>query len=156
MDIWQFFVKYWLEWAFGLIASGVLVGAKFYVRAKQKDFLLKIEEVKNKAKAEVIAKLEGEIKAVSEESAAADKRISGDLEHLSLDIDNITAGLLSLQGKQFKEQCREYLQPEYVISVDEFEQLTEDHAAYNALGGNHKGDALFESVKTKFNAQVSK
>lgn len=156
MDIGQFFIKYWLEWVFGLIASGILVGARFYVRAKKKEWKDEFLAEEEKAKAEVIIKLEKEIEEVRTESTAADSKMDAELECLSLAVENLTQGILSIQGKQFKEQCREYLQPGVIISVEDFEQLTEDHDAYNALGGNHKGDTLFESVKIKFNAQNTK
>lgn len=33
--------------------------------------------------------------------------------------------------------------------MEEFESITDDHTTYNALGGNHDGDTLFEMVKRK-------
>lgn len=68
----------------------------------------------------------------------------------------IQRGLLSVQGSQFKNDCRKLLEPGYVITIDEFEQLDKDHMAYNGLGGNHTGDQLFALVKTKYESQITK
>ena len=59
------------------------------------------------------------------------------------------SGLLSIQGRDFKRHCRELLDDEHEITLDEWEQIDADHEAYNGLGGNHKGDQLYELVKKK-------
>ena len=67
----------------------------------------------------------------------------------------IKQGLLAVQGHEFRNKCRKLLTQD-IIKSDEFEQLENDHAAYNGLGGNHKGDSLFDQVKTKYYAQLTK
>ena len=42
-----------------------------------------------------------------------------------------------------------------IILPEEYEQLESDHVAYNGLGGNHKGDSLFEQVTAKYFAQLT-
>lgn len=37
----------------------------------------------------------------------------------------------------------------FVIIEREFNAITIQHIAYNNLGGNHKGDALYEMVQEK-------
>lgn len=61
----------------------------------------------------------------------------------------IKQGLLSLQGRDFREECYRLLKENHVITLEEYEQVESDHAAYNALGGNHNGDHLYELVKHK-------
>lgn len=58
-------------------------------------------------------------------------------------------GILSIQRRTFKQECRELLREGHEITLAEFEALQEEHNIYHSLGGNHDGDALFEMVKTK-------
>ena len=64
-------------------------------------------------------------------------------------LELIKNGLLAVQGHEFRNKCRKLLRQE-TITLDEYEQLESDHIAYNGLGGNHKGDSLFDQVKTKY------
>lgn len=64
-------------------------------------------------------------------------------------LDLIKSGLLAVQGHEFRNKCRKLLAQD-TITPDEYEQLESDHVAYNGLGGNHKGDSLFDQVKTKY------
>ena len=69
-------------------------------------------------------------------------------------VDNlelIKSGLLAVQGHEFRNKCRRLLTQEE-IKPEDYEQLESDHLAYNGLGGNHKGDSLFDQVKTKYYA----
>lgn len=71
-------------------------------------------------------------------------------------VDNlelIKSGLLAVQGHEFRNKCRRLLAQEE-IKPEDYEQLESDHLAYNGLGGNHKGDSLFDQVKTKYYAQL--
>ena len=71
------------------------------------------------------------------------------LTAVATNLDLIKKGLLAVQGHEFRNKCRKLLAQE-TISPDEYEQLESDHTAYNGLGGNHKGDSLFDQVKTKY------
>ena len=68
-------------------------------------------------------------------------------------LDLIKQGLLAVQGHEFRNKCRKLLAQDY-IKPEDYEQLESDHQAYNGLGGNHKGDSLFDQVKTKYYAQL--
>lgn len=83
-----------------------------------------------------------------------DEKINKDIASIFVAIENLNVGILSIQGKQFRDMCEELLSPDHVITVQEFEQLEEDYAAYKGLGGNHRGDALHSSVVEKFNKQL--
>ena len=83
-----------------------------------------------------------------------DKRIRADIEALYLSLESNTKGILSIQGKQFRDMCEWLLSPDHVITVQEYEQFEEDYVAYKGLGGNHRGDALYKSVVEKFNKQL--
>lgn len=72
-------------------------------------------------------------------------------------LKRITNGLLSVQGKAFREECLKLLDSKHTyITMEEMEQCIADHDAYNAMGGNHFGDNLFKQVETKFNIQMHK
>ena len=83
-----------------------------------------------------------------------DRKIKADIEAMYLALDNNTKGLLSIQGKQFRDMCEWLLSQEHFITVSEYEQFQEDYVAYKGLGGNHRGDALYKSVVEKFNKQL--
>ena len=57
-----------------------------------------------------------------------------------------------MQGKVFKGDCRRLLEPNHIITEEEYEDIVADHKSYNGLGGNHIGDSLFLSVMKKWNA----
>lgn len=72
-------------------------------------------------------------------------------------LTRINNGLLSVQGKTFREECKLLLKQEHeIITVEEMEQCTEDHSFYNAMGGNDTGDELYRLVTIKFNNQNKK
>lgn len=66
------------------------------------------------------------------------------------EIDGLRGGMLSIQGRNFKNDCHKLLKADHVIDLKEYEQLLADHIAYNKLGGNHEGDALFSMVEAKY------
>ena len=150
----DFFIKYWVEWVCGLVAAGIVLFAKHYVKLQKKaleDAWRKKEEA---AKDEVIKKLEGELETEIKKSEEADDEMKEQIEGLSYLIDNLTQGVLSIQGKQFRDICLYLLDPDHIISIQEYEQFEEDYAAYKALGGNHRGDALHDRVVEKFTNQL--
>lgn len=91
---------------------------------------------------------------VSEQERAnrEDSNIQASLEITDAKLENLTKGLLSIQGKQFRADCRELLEQDHHLTQEEFMEISADHDAYNALGGNHTGDMLFDAVRKKFNA----
>lgn len=79
----------------------------------------------------------------------ADKRIEES-------IDKMQDGMLSIQGRNFKNDCHKLLKPDHTIYVKEYEQILSDHIVYNKLGGNHEGDELFAMVKAKYQNTIGK
>ena len=71
-------------------------------------------------------------------------------EAIHKEIDGLRGGMLSIQGRNFKNDCHRLLKADHVIDLKEYEQLLADHIAYNKLGGNHEGDALFSMVEAKY------
>ena len=123
----EWLATYWLEVLFGLVLGLIAWGGKklihFYVEEMKR--LLKATEDNIWAK-------------VKEKDEKQDQKMN-----------ELLAGLLSIQGRAFKEKCRELLEVEHLITVTELENITKDHEAYKGLGGNHEGDTLFNLILEK-------
>jgi hypothetical protein len=83
-----------------------------------------------------------------------DNRLHAEIDGLRDDFKIIKGGILSIQGRDFKADCRMLLQPEHMITLNEFEAIIEEHEVYKSLGGNHEGDALFTLVEQKYGKQL--
>lgn len=83
-----------------------------------------------------------------------DDKIYQSVDNLRGDMNILKGGILSLQGRGFKHDCRALLEDGHIITLNEFEALDTEHNIYKSLGGNSHGDALFDLVKVKYAAQV--
>lgn len=83
----------------------------------------------------------------NEKSMAEDAKIHEE-------IDAIKGGMLSVQGRAFKAECRRLLEDSHTITLNEYESLLQEHITYNNLGGNHEGDGLFSMVQAKYKNQL--
>ena len=151
----DFIIKYWVQFLFGLAAACFTFIIKQYYTMKDKIKQQEIEDIKSNMCENMKQTIYARIDEEHAESAKADVEIKADLEIVHNSMENLTKGVLSLQGKEFKEECRRLLDPEHEISVEEYEALVDDHQTYNGLGGNHRGDALFKSVMKKWNHQLN-
>lgn len=181
-DVGLFIEKWWLEFVLGGVGVALAAVAKHYFKlAKQaktqedneKKQVFKEEltqEVKNlikEVREQVHAEIQAESTQVREEMAEYEtndgQRINSlenraniledTLTAVSNSLDAIKGGLLAVQGHEFRSKCRKLLLKD-IILIEEYEQLESDHLAYNSLGGNHKGDSLFDQVKTKYYSQL--
>lgn len=134
-------MKYWVECAFGLLVAGVGWFVKRYFTLEAMRRQQEQDEFYNKIK--------GEIDKERKSSKEDDVALQEDMNALSTLLTSLTKGLLSVQGRQFKADCKKLLDEKHVITFDEYQQINEDHEAYHVLGGNHNGDALFELVRKK-------
>lgn len=150
----DFILKYWVTWVFGLIAAGISIFARHYIKLQKSAFAQKWEEREQEAKDEVIQKMEQKFYQEIARSDAADAQIKADVEVLYNSIENLNTGILSIQSKQFREECAFLLETTHIITLIEYEQFEEDYVAYKALGGNHRGDALHDRVVEKFANQL--
>lgn len=94
-------------------------------------------------------KIKAEIDKEHDSSKKDDNALKTEMSTLSTVLNSLKRGLLSVQGRQFKSDCKKLLADGHTITFDEFQQINEDHQAYHDLGGNHNGDALFDLVKKK-------
>lgn len=174
-------LKYWVEFILGLIVAGGGFLIKRYLRLEkeerqreQREYFDKMLEKIQSENQQVLKSLEKEhdkmnqnsedkyneintkvdkaLEAGREESKADDAVLEKEISALKKNITALTAGVLSMQGKEFRNNCRKLLAEDHVITLDEWEELDADHTAYNGLGGNHKGDHLFSLVKKKVEA----
>lgn len=174
-------LKYWVEFILGLIVAGGGFLIKRYLRLEkeerqreQKEYFDKMLEKIQTENQNVLKSLEKEhdkmnqnsedkyneintkvdkaLEAGREESKADDAVLEKEISAMKKNITALTAGVLSMQGKEFINNCRKLLAEDHIITLDEWEELDIDHTAYNGLGGNHKGDHLFSLVKKKVEA----
>ena len=101
----------------------------------------------SKEQKELQYKLENLIKANTNKI----NEIKDELKH---EIDIVKNGVLSVQKRNFEQQCHALLEEGHEITLAEFEQIQEEHKTYNSLGGNHDGDIIFEMVVHKANKNI--
>lgn len=104
---------------------------------------------KEEIKTEIKDSIKHEFREEFEKNVERDSRIMETLNKLTTSIDTLTEGLLSVQRREFEADCHRLLDPDHNITLDEFQQITNDHDIYNKLGGNHSGDQLFSLVEEK-------
>lgn len=146
----SFIVKYWLEVIFGLIATGAGFAAKkFYSLWKKEQEHIKEDEesaLKNSINKEVLDMIQDHKEKSYKRHEELQKQVNG----LETELDILREGILCIQGKDFKMDCRKLLEPEHAITQDEWDMISSEHGIYNSLGGNHDGDRLYEDVEVKY------
>lgn len=182
LEIWAFIQKWWLEFLLGGIGIALTAVARHYFKlAKQakiqedkdkkqvfKDELTNevknlIKEVRGQVHAEILEESTQVREEIAEYETNDGQRITSLEQRANIlentlnavvnSLDAIKEGLLAVQGHEFRQKCRKLLQKD-IILLEDYEQLESDHLAYNGLGGNHKGDSLFDQVKTKYYSQL--
>ena len=134
----EFVIKYWVEFAFGLIVTGGGYFVRRYLKMREDEQNRERTKFYDNFKKDIFIKYD-EIKKESE---------NGDLE-LQKQLDLLRKGILSLQKKEFFKECQALLEEDHELTLDEYQQCIEDHDAYNGLKGNHRGDSLFALVQEK-------
>ena len=121
-----FLAKYWLEFVLGLIAMGLT----FVIKSHFSWTLKKRKEEQ--------------------------KQLIEEIGMLNQDFNLLKKGILSIQGRQFKEFCTRLLSSDHELTLDEYRQCSDEHEVYNCLGGNHDGDRLFSLIQKKAENLFSK
>ena len=134
----EFVIKYWVEFAFGLIVTGGGYFVRRYLKMRENEQNRERVKFYDNFKKDIFIKYD-EIKKESE---------NGDLE-IQKQLDLLRKGILSLQKKEFFKECQALLEEDHELTLDEYQQCIEDHDAYNGLKGNHRGDSLFALVEEK-------
>ena len=159
----EFIAKYWLEVFFGLICAGVAGTIKYLIKS--------FHDERDRRDQKLITSMEKSLKASNDQLKADMDACSIELRKIVADqtealkrtdelihdeIDGLRDGMLSVQGRNFKNDCHKLLQEGHIITALEYEQALADHIVYNKLGGNHEGDALFGMVETKYKNTIGK
>ena len=154
-EVLQWIGTHWVEWLFCLIGIVLTFLAKHHVKV-QKELLE--EKWKDKEKnmcGTIITTFDTKISQVEKKSSEEDALIHHELDKINTEVDTIESGILSIQGKQFRELCEKLLKQDY-ITVEEYEDFEAEYDVYKSLGGNHRGDALHARVVAKYDRQKNK
>ena len=154
MAVLEWIAKYWINWACMLVAAGIAIFAKHYVKLQKQALEKKWQDKEKNMCGKIICTLEEQIQKVEIQSTEEDQRLHTELEEIHQDVDILESGMLSLQGRQFRDLCEKLLSTGYYITVDEYEEFETEYEVYKKLGGNHRGDALHDRVVDKVNAQI--
>lgn len=146
----QFIEQYWLQVLFGLLISG----GGLYLKHCRKVIARYKKDEKEEFHKAIIKEVGDKISTSLNPIVEKIDNIEETNKILTDKISIVEKGLLSVMGSNFKRRCEAFLQPEHEISLQEFNELQEDHEAYNALGGNHIGDQLFDLVCEKYSHTV--
>lgn len=130
----EFILRYWIEFLFGI----VIAGGGFIIKRTLKSY----RQERANEKKEFLLEIQKEIKAEFERSNKKENELQNEIKILK-------AGLLSIQGRTFKNNCKRLLEENHEVTLEEYEEITKDHEAYNSLGGNHNGDQLYKLVRQK-------
>lgn len=130
----EFIIKYWIEFVFGAI----LAIAGFVIKRTLKSY----QQERLEGKEAFLESIRTEIRAEFERSNKKETELQNEIKILKV-------GLLSVQGRIFKNNCHRLLEQHHEITLEEYEEITKDHETYNSLGGNHNGDQLYLLVRKK-------
>lgn len=130
----EFILQYWIEFLFGLVVTA----GSFIIKRVLKSYKRERAEEKK----EFLKEIQKEIKSEFTGRDQKDNEFQGEIKALK-------NGLLSIQGRTFKANCKKLLEESHEITLEEYEEITKDHDAYNSLGGNHNGDQLYRLVRQK-------
>ena len=148
----DFIVTYWLEFLFGLIAALVTFLIKQYYTLQKKVH----NQQRDNFEEEIIEAINNPLKKEQEKTNKEIASVKEEILKVHKSTDILKSGLLNVQRKNFMEFCYFLLEPDHIITKEEYEDIEEDHDVYNALDGNHKGDELFRVVSEKYFNQFNK
>lgn len=154
MEVLEWIAKYWVNWLCMLVAGGIALFAKHYVKLQKQALDDKWKDKEKNMCGKIICTLEEKIGAVEKQSKDEDALLHEELEHIHKEVNTMESGILSIQGKQFKDMCEKLLASGHYITVDEYEEFEAEYTVYKGLGGNHRGDALHDRVIDKVQAQM--
>lgn len=170
----DFIIEYWTEFLFGIVAAGILAGGRYIwtlFKNRLKDSLEeqitsitdvitkrmsetdKKLEAKNTSLTQQIGELQADMKIMQQEiqiNKNDENLIEKKIDTLEDNLNTLKGGILSLQRKEFKEECRRLLNQEEAITYEQYTMLQHEHTIYNSLGGNHEGDQLFKLVSMRY------
>lgn len=153
----DFILKYWVEVVFGLIVSGLSFACRRYWklwRAEQQHQKTEEQETFYNGILEKIderfEKMNERFEETNNRITALDNKVEKNVQTSDAQQEILKEGLLSIQGNNFKRQCKALLEPTHKITETEWLQHQIDFEAYERLGGNDDGHDLHNAVAHKY------
>lgn len=153
----EFILKYWVEVVFGLIVSGLSFACRRYWKLwRTEQQYQKTEEQKAfydgilEKIDERFEKIDERFEEMNNRITALDNKVEKNVQTSDAQQEILKEGLLSVQGNNFKRQCKALLDPTHKISETEWLQHQIDFEAYERLGGNDDGHDLHNAVAHKY------
>ena len=116
---WAIVAKYWVEFVFGLVGAGITA------------LIIKLKNTYGKGrKVEADERKNEIIEAVKTVVTAENQKIQQSIGYLDTRLDDLNDeftilknGVLSTQGREFKDDCRRLLEEDHYITLKEFEHV---------------------------------
>ena len=164
----EFILKYWVEVLFGIVVTGGGFLLKHHFKLFKESLDHKMEErddkllekmtkvltASNKTIQDSIDKLRSDTKDDIDGVYAELVDLRDDIKDVRKDVESIRRGVLDVQGPQFKAKCKEILQDNHQITVDEWLALKKEYEIYTGMGGNSDGSELYKLVHEKYSKHL--
>ena len=150
----EFITKYWLEVIFSIIVSILSFAVKHYYGLWKETQ----ETKKNEFWTQVKTELKEENKAMLAQQAtllnSEDAKLQEAIMKVHESNENLLKAVLEVQQKQFKNDCKYFLESTDNIAFEQFENLHSEYKIYKQLGGDESGGVLFDLVQEKYSSQM--
>lgn len=98
-EVLKWIAQYWINWLCVLVAAGVSLFAKHYVKLQKQALEKKWQDKEKNMCGKIISTLEEEILKVETLSREEDSKLHKELDHIHAEVDTMESGILSIQGK---------------------------------------------------------
>ena len=146
----EFILKYWVEVVFGLIVSGLSFACRRYWKLWRAEQQHQKTEEQEAFYDGILKKIDERFEEINNRITALDNKGEKNVQTSDAQQEILKEGLLSVQGNNFKRQCKALLEPTHKISETEWLQHQIDFEAYERLGGNDDGHDLHNAVAHKY------
>ena len=146
----EFILKYWVEVVFGLIVSGLSFACRRYWKLWREEQQHQKTEEQEAFYDGILEKIDERFEETNNRITALDNKVEKNVQTSNAQQEILKEGLLSVQGNNFKRQCKALLEPTHKISETEWLQHQIDFEAYERLGGNDDGHDLHNAVAHKY------
>lgn len=146
----EFILKYWVEVIFGLIVSGLSFACRRYWKLWRAEQQHQKTEEQEAFYDGILKKIDERFEETNNRITALDNKVEKNVQTSNAQQEILKEGLLSVQGNNFKRQCKALLEPTHKITETEWLQHQIDFEAYERLGGNDDGHDLHNAVAHKY------
>ena len=150
----DFIAKYWLEVFFSLIIAVLSGFVKHYYQLWKKEQESQKNEFWSNTKEELKQYNRELLEQKQSLLSSEDARLQEAIKIVKESNENLLRAVLEVQKKQFKTDCKYFLENANNISFEEFENLQDEYEIYKSLGGNGPGHTLFDLIQEKYSSQM--